>query len=153
MEAKYAGMSPYNYAFNNPVIWNYLSGADPNNPDDPPKTFNGKPVKTEVTTYEDGTRTSLYGYNPRSEAYDILLDQQTMLREVESNFEKAKNFWGQIWGQGKEIAGQVSVFLCGVANAYSSNNLLGVGRVDPKTAPSKYYNATLYGQIFGDILV
>jgi hypothetical protein len=33
MEAKYAGMSPYNYAFNNPVMWNDLSGASPGDED------------------------------------------------------------------------------------------------------------------------
>jgi len=29
MESKYAGMSPYNYSFNNPIVWNDLNGADP----------------------------------------------------------------------------------------------------------------------------
>ena len=29
LESKYAGMSSYNYSFNNPVMWNDLSGADP----------------------------------------------------------------------------------------------------------------------------
>ncbi len=32
MESKYAGMSPYNYSFNNPVMFNDLNGADPNGP-------------------------------------------------------------------------------------------------------------------------
>ncbi len=29
MESKYAGVSSYNYSFNNPVMWNDLNGADP----------------------------------------------------------------------------------------------------------------------------
>jgi len=33
LEAKFAGMSPYNYAFNNPVMWNDLSGAAPGDED------------------------------------------------------------------------------------------------------------------------
>jgi RHS repeat-associated protein len=32
LESEYAGMSPYNYSFNNPVVWNDLSGADPKDP-------------------------------------------------------------------------------------------------------------------------
>ncbi len=34
MESKYAGMSPYNYSFNNPVMWNDLNGADPHGEND-----------------------------------------------------------------------------------------------------------------------
>lgn len=29
MEHKYAGLSPYNYCYNNPVMWNDLNGSDP----------------------------------------------------------------------------------------------------------------------------
>ncbi|MBX9449850.1 MAG: hypothetical protein KL787_09075 [Taibaiella sp.] len=34
LESKYAGMSPYHYSFNNPIVWNDLSGESPG---DPPK--------------------------------------------------------------------------------------------------------------------
>ena len=41
MEDKYAGMSPYNYSFNNPVMYNDPSGADPGTDKFPTNPKNG----------------------------------------------------------------------------------------------------------------
>ena len=41
MESKYAGMSPYNYSFNNPVMFNDPSGADPDG--DAPSSYRIRP--------------------------------------------------------------------------------------------------------------
>ena len=56
MEAKYAGMSPYNYAFNNPVMWNDLNRADPGSGDSPKVFFIPAPLPAE--------RSDNASYNP-----------------------------------------------------------------------------------------
>jgi|GEM_PF-3399328 len=48
LESKYAGMSPYNYSFNNPVVWNDLSGAGPGEED----VISGGTLKEVVVTAE-----------------------------------------------------------------------------------------------------
>ena len=52
LESKYAGVSPYNYCLNNPVMWNDLSGNDPIG-DEPLKRkqivpLHPKPIKTPI---------------------------------------------------------------------------------------------------------
>ncbi|KAA5533738.1 insecticidal toxin complex protein [Taibaiella lutea] len=60
LESKYAGMSPYNYSFNNPVVWNDLSGADPNDPKGNSFDSTGQNKKIDVSgpashVMEDGS--------------------------------------------------------------------------------------------------
>ena len=47
MEAKYAGMSPYNYSFNNPVMYNDPSGADPEDENFPTNPSVGQVFKSK----------------------------------------------------------------------------------------------------------
>lgn len=56
MEAKYAGMSPYNYSFNNPVVWNDLSGRQPGDGDK-----NWYPPMAAPSTVDN---TYVYTFNP-----------------------------------------------------------------------------------------
>lgn len=129
-------------------MWNDLNGASP---DKPPTEHNGKPVTTIITKDNDGTTTSLYGYNPETNKNDILLDWSTELNES-IVVGKKDNFWGGLWNNIKEAGVQIVTFGAGVANAFASNIFFGAGRVDPRTAPKDMYKATVYGQLVGDLL-
>lgn len=73
MEAKFAGMSPYNYAFNNPVMWNDLSGAAPG---DDPQMYNGKPVQYTQVTTDYGLYDLTLGYNTETDKFDLVLNSK-----------------------------------------------------------------------------
>ncbi|WP_129020198.1 RHS repeat-associated core domain-containing protein [Edaphocola flava] len=63
LEAKFAGMSPYNYAFNNPVMWNDLNGKAPEDGDTPKIFFTPAPLpadRSDNTNYNPGPNPSDY---------------------------------------------------------------------------------------------
>ena len=100
LEAKFAGMSPYNYAFNNPVMWNDLSGASPG---DESQQYNGRNIEHTQKIVDNTLYDVSLGYNASTGLNDIELFYQkspyddgglTLNQQAESN--SKGNFLG--WG-------------------------------------------------------
>ena len=80
LESDYAGMSPYNYSFNNPVVWNDLSGMEP----DKEQFANGYTVKTVLLDING---------KPMPEGTKLPYSQEhtnTLLKEHKKNLDKGE---------------------------------------------------------------
>jgi hypothetical protein len=168
MEAKYAGLSPYNYSMNNPVMMSDPNGADPQ------QQTGGATPPIVYTHDEDG---DIQGYigevvikSSKSSSSGTSNGGSNSgggsSRELGAVFTTTGNlaFTGTPTGpimfdpqQAQEISQAVTDYVdkaiyvaFGFINAVSSNLLLGAGRKDP----SEYYGHEFefaIGQLAGDV--
>jgi len=84
LESKYAGMSPYNYSFNNPVVWNDLSGMGPGD-DLPPALATNDNNKIDIQTIDNQfpylTPTGGYIYLPSTAEVTGTFDESPLLSD------------------------------------------------------------------------
>ncbi len=133
LESKYAGMSPYNYGFNDPVSYNDPTGqkgekGDKKNntqPNSVPEKTTGVTVGTIISSGMDNPQSNLIGMPSP-------LSQQT-----------------------NDVYIEIGYFMMGAFNAWASDNIpaniFGFGRQDPMTMGEHAYAYAL-GQLAGDII-
>jgi len=77
LERKYAGMSPYNYSFNNPVMWNDINGADPDKTEFPDNPVDGQEYKDQ-----NGDKYTYWnGENGAEGRWSFMLDEIEVLED------------------------------------------------------------------------